>query len=293
MVSPLSRIEGSLLYRALPNLNHDRILALLNAIRPADQSAFRFDESGGFANDALCVKLFESAEPLPVARFTSALGASLTRIKAHDYSADVAAHRAHVSLSVSDREHGRAATYAGMIEKIVICQRVALAINRQARAELLYWPQSDMLFTTEELHKTAVMDFPVTLVTRPELYAGGRDPMGRERFGLRAVGAEMFLGKPLVFAVTARPVEELLALADFLILQHVTGEVPMTHGDVYHLSARDELRITHLAPSPAMSDGAIRVTMARRLANRTSPPPVSQRPASPRPAPGFGLPRAG
>lgn len=274
--SHFKRVAATLLYSKLPVVRNTALLSFVNATRAPDQAPFRESEGqSGLTNGNLRIQVTAQAKPLPRAMFQSALDASLTRIKAHDYRGTIADHGAALTIAVTSlAQDGRAQQdRAALVSRIIACQRAVLGGMRQARPDLVHWQQSDMVFTADEVEATAAMDFPVTLVSRPGIYAGGRDPMGRERFGLRVFGAEPFLGKPLLFAVVARPVEQLLALADFLILKHLSGEAPLVHGDIYHISQQDELRITHSAPTEAMPDGAIRVSIERRLRIATAPPP--------------------
>ncbi len=270
------QIEAALLYRERPEFP----LAALRAGLNATLARFRLDFSTRetapdrvtFSNGVVDVIVTRIDRPLPPARFARALEARFARVRPNDYATPLAAHDR--AILIEAREAADSGLPVPVETRIVIAHAATLAVQGLAWPDLVHWSQSDTLFLPEEVPQSEGIGFPAMLVTRPEITAAGSDARGRRRFAVVAGLAEHWFGKPLTVAATTQPLPEVLAVIDFFLVRHLSGDDVLAQDGVMALSERTEVLIRHIDPDARFPEGRIELSFRARAQERRAPGPV-------------------
>ena len=270
------QIEAAMLYRDAPAFRLAELRAGVNDALSRYRLTFRTaavsDDRVVLSNDVVELVVTRVAHPLPAQRFTAALNARFARVRPNDYATPLAAH-AHAIL-IEARVAPDVAQDVPAETRIVIAHAALTAVQGLAWPDLIHWTQSDTLFLPDEVPPTEGIGFPAMLVTRPEITAAGSDARGRRKFTVAAGLAEHWFGKPVTVAATSHSLPEVLAVIDFCLLRHLSGDNLLAEDGVIALSDRTEVVIRHLGPGGKFPEGRIELSFRNRTQERPAPGPL-------------------
>lgn len=194
-------------------------------------------------------------------KMAAALATPIARDKVFDYPKAVAAHRAHIWLSVAGGPGDAPPSLAGargmpMAEGVPLDVRTALlrcAVMELATPDALavHWTQSDMVFDPSELCLMADAAFPAAQVIHPlpTKGAGGT--------GLIAAHSEHFAGHTIQIDPAARSTGASLSMAVATMAEKHAGRLPLAHGDALDAAGGETLYVRHEAPCATWTAGRI------------------------------------
>jgi hypothetical protein len=281
------RIDAALLYSEAPMLDLASLASGINDALSRFRLTFcltaRADDRAVYSNGVVDVIVTRSDRPLPAARFSRALDARFARLRPNDYATPLAAH-SH-AIGIETRVSPDAGRPVPAETRIVVCHAAIMAVQGLAWPDLIHWRQSDTLFLPDEIPPVEGIGFPAMLVTRPEITAAGSDARGRRRFAVLAGLSDHWFGKPVRVTATSHPLPEVLAVIDFCLIRHLSGDDILAQDGVMALSERTEVVIRHAGPGPGLPKGAIDLSFRNRSLERPAPGPVPMAPqAIPMPA---------
>lgn len=247
-------LEAVLLYEETPEFAFDAYLERLNdALSPMGirfgSGQLRGDSFTVFVNPERHLLVTVNDSPLAEAETAEALAAPITRIKTHDYAAAVAAHRHTVRLALgAGPQYGFGQAADGPADAsccMRVLHRAVLELMAIDRPCAVYWAQSDLIFTPKEIERAARSHFPAGLVLRPVPFKAGEDADGKPLLGLRAEGAELFCGKPLVIDPGEGSLSTAIAVAEHLVTEQISDGDTLRDGATMVFSEDTRLHIRH------------------------------------------------
>lgn len=303
MTNPRKCLSAAILYESLPSPNPSDIRESVNAGLGAfglsfDPCTKADDEIVALTNNVLRIAVRADGSALPPARLTAPLASRFTQARPFDYASPLAAHRAVLTITVTDQ---RAAPPDDIPDDtlIVVTHATLAAILSRTLALMVHWHLTDMLYLPHEIPTLRGIGFPVALATRPELSPARPDARGRPRLGILAAQSERYFGKPVRVEPTSHPLADCLAVIDFCILRKLCGQDVLIDGTTIALPGQVEVAVRALPPQAGFPLGLISLTISAPTpslrpaladstafhARTTTPAPVARMTPRSRPSP--------
>jgi hypothetical protein len=303
MAHAIFDMQAALLYDANPELDADRLIDQLNALARAHALSGSFKILRGLtggnvvalAGCGVHASLSWRDTPLPQENFSLQLSAPINRMKAIDFEALIASHRAAIVINVGDGETlipvdaRRQMAEMGVgqgsdpLVKATVLHLLIQGLARMRAPLITDFLPSQLLLAPVELEAVADMGLPIPILFHPYPVDGGPDASGRARFGLQAIHSQVLIGKQIELEAVPDGVDTALMinLLASLIIEHRKGALPLNHGDVLQESSEDmAIYIRHEAP---LSEGEPMRVIVSFDTRASGPAPTAPKPLPPAP----------
>ncbi|MGB0440618.1 MAG: hypothetical protein ACPGFC_11030, partial [Paracoccaceae bacterium] len=273
-------VKAALLYRTLRPVDYTALLAAVNAWMNADDMILRHSPSGGethilFSNPMYHAILSLHQEKIDPDLLETALQAPTLGFKNFDYDDALHAHKIHVAITVGDGPMhvtpeirawmGRMGKHQDvpsfpMERKLIALNAIVQQFIQHDVPELVYWAQSDMVYSPDEVSEAGDMLFPLPLVVRPMPIDGGIDLSGHQTVGVRLEGSERFVGRTMVMEPSTLPFAESMGFVMWLTSQRIEGRLTLEHGAGLETPGFPTLFLRHEMPDALDPQGRIVVS---------------------------------
>lgn len=272
-------VQATLLYRTLRPVDFSALAGAFNSWIGADDMTLTLMPASNTAHILLSNPKFHAVitltkERVDPAILASALKAPILMLKDFDYQDALRAHRMTVDILVGDGpmhlsedvrlwmsrmgKLGESLPYPVDLKLCVLNGLVQQLLSHDL-PELVYWSQSDMIFTPEEISEARDMPFPLPLAVQPVPQFDETGMMA----GLRLEESAEFLGRTLVMEPSTLPFGEVTGIAMWLMNQRIEGKLQMEHGAVLETPGFPTLYLRHEMPDAYDPRGRIVITQTQ------------------------------
>ncbi|MEL6519925.1 MAG: hypothetical protein AAFQ66_03120 [Pseudomonadota bacterium] len=165
-----------------------------------------------------------------------------------DWADMVRIHRYHGEVTVELA--GRTPPDPAMFELMLsICQMATTALSAMMPPSMIYWAQSEQLFLPSKFQLMDDMLFPLPLYLKPRLFSSGRMQENIQVLGTWVDGAELFLGRPLVFEEAPVTVQWLQQRVYAFVEHYRQNELP-ADGDTFGIEPEEVIRVNMKGRGP-------------------------------------------
>jgi hypothetical protein len=276
-------VKAALLYRTLRPLDYTALLNAVNTWMNAEDMTLRHSPSGGethilFSNPNYHAIISLHTERVDSAFLATALQAPTLGFKDFDYDDAIGAHKMYVAVTVGDgpmhvtpeirnwmgRMGKHQETTSFPVErKLVALNAIVQQMIQHDVPELVYWAQSDMVYSPEEVAEASDMLFPLPLVVRPMPINAGIGADGNPNIGVRLNGSERFVGRTMVMEPSSLPFAESMGFIMWLTAQRIEGRLMLEHGSGLETPGFPTLYLRHEMPDATDPQGRIVVTQQK------------------------------
>lgn len=276
-------VKAALLYRTLRPLDYTALLTAVNTWMNADDMTLRHSPSGGethilFSNPNYHAIISLHMERVDGEFLATALQAPTLGFKDFDYDDAIGAHKMYVAITVGDgpmhvtpeirnwmgRMGKHQDTPSFPVErKLVALNAIVQQLIRHDVPELVYWAQSDMVYSPEEVAEASDMLFPLPLVVRPVPINAGIGADGNPSIGVRLNGSERFVARTMVMEPSSLPFAESMGFVMWLTAQRIEGRLMLEHGAALETPGFPTLYLRHEMPDATDPQGRIVVTQQK------------------------------
>lgn len=192
------------------------------------------DTAAQFASESFNISVSRTAAPMDLDRFKPALASSYHRLQQTDFATPIADHVAHIGVSVAcgtvplpdigtflQDEYTDQETSEQYMKRLEIARRVTMVLAVKVPFEVLYWQQSEQLFTYDKAMPILAQKEPIVLFTLPEPFASGAKKDGKPTIGFKLLFAEQFLDRPVIFEENAHRFSENVTAAHGFVAQAI------------------------------------------------------------------------
>ncbi|MEP5092196.1 MAG: hypothetical protein ABJR23_22465, partial [Paracoccaceae bacterium] len=130
-------------------------------------------------------------------------------------------HENHIMIEVNSgtSEHGDTENDQNVFDvHLRLTKEITALVNEMSPGGTIYWGQSDQIYASAAFAAISERDFPLSLFIHPQFHASGATKNGQVLAGVRGLGSQHVLGKPVVFAEHTQPMvqsyERLLEFVD-------------------------------------------------------------------------------
>ena len=258
-------IETVLLFVGNPTLALEHFAETLNKrLAPLNIQLKKTTSESGiqatFTARGMQVSLAAVSSPLPADAFLGALDSPLSRPMRGILADTLFRHNRHMIVTVSP-DHAQNAGMA--VDKLALLRVVHAAATQLAQwhqPAAVHWRQSNQLLTGRQYLCLADEVTPWALFAHAKIKFAGRPDQSARSHGLRLDEAEDFIGRPIIFHATDRPLEEIHAAAlSFLRHGFETGS-PIPDGHTFGPEGGNMVRVWHRPPSQDLPVGRFELT---------------------------------
>lgn len=259
-------VESALLFVGKPNLALERFGETLNA-----RVAFlgvEFDKdycepgvTSRFSAPGLELTVVAVADALPATAFDGAMSSPLSQARSGLLAETLFRHNRHILLTLKATpddtvSHDR-------LTMLRLAHAATILLTEWHLPAAIHWRQSNQMLMGSQYLDLARDKTPWALFARADFKSDADD----ENQGPRALelpeGKE-FLGRPIVFAPTDWPEEEMHATALSFLRHSVENDGPIPDGHSFGLDDKQIVRVGHEAPDETYPYGCFRLTAVER-----------------------------
>lgn len=138
---------------------------------------------------------------------------------------------------------------------------ISFLLNQASPGGTVYWGQSEQLYTSAAFATIAQHRFPLTLFIHPLFHASGASKRGQVLAGIKGLGSQHVLGKPLVFAEHTQPMmQSYVRLLEFAEHCRSIGHV-MQDGARFGDEPSEQITVRHHPATPKDPTGCIELVL--------------------------------
>ncbi len=282
-------IETVLLFVGNPTLALEHFAETLNQrLAPLDiqleKSASEPGVLAAFTAPGMQVSISAVSSPLPAESFSGALESPLSRPMRGILADTLFRHNRHMIVTVSPDLAQNAGMTVDKLALLRVAHATATLLAQWHQPAAVHWRQSNQLLTGRQYLCLADEVTPWALFAHAKVKFAGQPDQSPRSHGLQLDEAVDFIGRPIIFHETDRPLEEIHAAAlSFLRHGFETG-TPIPDGHTFGPEGGDMVRVWHRPPSQDLPFGRFELTAIDTPVEATigaSAPLASQHTAAP------------
>ena len=282
-------IETVLLFVGNPALALEHFAETLNQrLAPLNIQLKKTTSESGvqaqFSAPGMQVSLAAVSSPLPAESFLGALESPLSRPMRGILADTLFRHNRHMIVTVSPDHAQNAGMTVDKLALLRVAHAAATLLAQWHQPAAVHWRQSNQLLTGRQYLSLADEVTPWALFAHAKIKFGGQPDQSARSHGLRLDEAEDFIGRPIIFHQTDRPLEEIHAAAlSFLRHGFETG-TPIPDGHTFGPEGGNMVRVWHRPPSQDLPVGRFELTaidIPVEAAVEASAPTTDQQTATP------------
>lgn len=256
-------VSSRLLYTRFMRVDLPELCTVLNDIFSPAGYAFDIVEHvrGArllLAHDAVEIQIILEPEALDHVPLLTLAEEPFHQTERVDWADLIRGHRCHAEISVQMTGSAKGPDRALFEVMLSLCQMTTTALTAMMPPTLIHWMQSDQLFLPSKFQLMDDMLFPLPLFIKPRLFSSGRMQEDAQVLGMWADGAELFLGRPLVFEEAPVTLQWLQQRVYAFVEHYRTSDVPPADGDTFGIEPEEIIRIQ------ARGRGPISLTLRER-----------------------------
>ncbi len=280
-------VQATLLYRSIRPVDFDALATSVNAWLGTEDMAMHHCPSAGdtfvlMSNPRYHAVINIEHEKIAAAEILTALSAPNLQSKNFDYADALQAHRLQVKISIGDGPMHVASDVREWMDKmgkhqeaptcpkdLKLCALNGLVQQFLAHdvPELVYWAQSDTIFTPEEVSEASDMLFPLPLIITPVTVAGKSGTVP----GVIMQNSSLLTGRTLMVEAGTLPTPEATGIAMWLLSKSMKGQLSLDHGVALETPGFPALYLRHEQPDEMDKHGRIVITGTQPVALDTRP----------------------
>lgn len=258
-------------WKSLPGYNTPNHLGLATDARHITLQ--RYDEKmelGGFA-DVLANPLITKLRPEMVKAITEHQRAFLIEVgcgSVPGFASALLASGLHDALSDGKDSLGMGMSddQAGYEARLLLAQRLAVAMIDELTPSAVHWVQSQQAFEAQTFKSLAGDGFSLPLYCGPYLFGGEQMPDGSVKAGVRGFGSQHLLGKMVMFKPDVQLwSDSYMQILGFIAYCRSIGRV-LADNETFSADAADApvIRVSHKNDIPQLADGYIELSVDGR-----------------------------
>ncbi|MGR3343600.1 MAG: hypothetical protein ACU0DI_10325, partial [Paracoccaceae bacterium] len=213
-----------------------------------------------FTARGMQVSLAAVSSPLPAESFLGALESPLSRPMRGILADTLFRHNRHMIVTVSPDHAHNAGMTVDKLALLRVAHAAATLLAQWHQPAAVHWRQSNQLLTGRQYLSLADEVTPWALFAHAKIKFGGQPDQSARSHGLQLDEAVDFIGRPIIFHQTDRPLEEIHAAAlSFLRHGFETG-TPIPDGHTFGPAGGNMVRVWHRPPSKDLPLGRFELT---------------------------------